>query len=297
MAATMAAINESDVFRFLAKPCEPDRLAAAVAAGIEQFRLVEAERELLEQTLRKTVEALVDVLGLVDQATHRESMHLRDRVAALCAALGLEHTWEFEVAAMLSQLGVIALPSDTVDRYRRGAALAAGDQLMMDQHPQSAYNLLVKIPRLERISRMVLAQLRPPGSRPRDPEAPDDDDVVAMGAHLLDVAVTYERLTARGATSAAAVAKMRRHPGPPFRLRLLDALAGIDAARHDLVPKRLRLGELRPGMVLDQQLKTTDGVMLLAAGAALTEAHIQRMQRFAASTGIREPIAVLVAPT
>lgn len=296
MTATMAAINESDVFRFLAKPCEPERLAAAVSAGLEQFRLVEAERELLEHTLRKTVEALVDVLGLVDQATHRESMHLRDRVRALCVELGLENTWEFEVAALLSQLGVIALPPDAVDKYRRGVTLAAGDQVMMDQHPQSAYSLLVKIPRLERISRMVLAQLRPPGSRPLDAAAPDDDDIVAMGAHLLDVAVTYERLTARGATAAAAVAQMRRQPGPPFRLRLLDALDGIDAARHDLVPKRLRLGDLHPGMLLDQQVETMDGVMLLAAGAAITEAHLQRMQRFAASSGIREPISVLVAP-
>ncbi len=45
------AVNEGNIFQFLTKPCKPDALAMAVAAGIEQYRLVTTEKELLEKTL------------------------------------------------------------------------------------------------------------------------------------------------------------------------------------------------------------------------------------------------------
>ena len=49
------AINEGHIFRFLNKPCAPELLARAVAAGAEQYRLLNAEKELLEQTLHGTI--------------------------------------------------------------------------------------------------------------------------------------------------------------------------------------------------------------------------------------------------
>ncbi len=45
------AVNEGNIFRFLTKPCQPDVLARALDAGIEQYRLITANRELLEQSL------------------------------------------------------------------------------------------------------------------------------------------------------------------------------------------------------------------------------------------------------
>ena len=51
---TTEAVNEGNIFRFLTKPCNSEVLAKAIAAGIEQYRLVIAERELLEKTLKLT---------------------------------------------------------------------------------------------------------------------------------------------------------------------------------------------------------------------------------------------------
>src|SRR6266851_2891936 len=56
------AINEGHIFRFLTKPCAPELLARAVAAGVEQHRLIHAEKEVLEQTLRGTITVLTEVL-------------------------------------------------------------------------------------------------------------------------------------------------------------------------------------------------------------------------------------------
>lgn len=45
------AVNHGRVFRFLAKPCEVEALAEALEAGVRQYQLVRAEKDLLEQTL------------------------------------------------------------------------------------------------------------------------------------------------------------------------------------------------------------------------------------------------------
>ncbi len=46
------AVNESNIFRFLTKPCKKDVLTTAIDAGIEQYRLIGSEKELLEKTLK-----------------------------------------------------------------------------------------------------------------------------------------------------------------------------------------------------------------------------------------------------
>ena len=45
-----SVVNQGGVFRFLMKPVSRDVLTEALRAGVEQYRLVTAERELLEQT-------------------------------------------------------------------------------------------------------------------------------------------------------------------------------------------------------------------------------------------------------
>jgi FixJ family two-component response regulator len=291
--ATIASINQARVLRFLVKPCSPEALATSLRDGVEHHRLVQAERELLERTLRQTVQVLIEVLGLVDPDAYSASAKLRDLIAGLCRRLGLADTWRFELAAMLSQLGTIALPPAPVARFRTGEQLGAADMRLIEGHPQSAYNLLVRIPRLELVARMVLAQERPPMSRPLRHDRPDDDDLVAMGAHLLNVAIDYRRLRTR-ATGSEAIATMRGRGGPPFRQSLLDALEAETASGAALVVRRRSIDDLEPGNVLNEDVRTHGSVLLLAAGQELTTAHLQRLRRFATGSGVPEPIEVLV---
>jgi CheY-like chemotaxis protein len=290
---TIASINRSKVFRFLTKPCPPHTLAAALADGVEQFHLMRAERQLLEQTLQGTVEVLVEVLGLVDPDAQHASARLRDRVRSLCDRLDIHDTWQFELAAMLSQLGTIALPPEAVARFRTGDSLNQADRALLESHPQSAYHLLVKIPRLELVARMVLAQERPPMSRPLQPDDPDDDDLVAIGAHLLNATIEFDRLRSR-MTPQEAIGTMRRSGGPSFRIDVLEALAADAAGTAAMIRRRLPIDDLEPGQILDEDVATRNGLLLLAKGRFLTGAHIQHIRQFASSAGVPEPVEVLV---
>jgi len=48
--AAIAAVNEGNIFRFLTKPCPPATMSKVLEASLEQYRLVTAERELLQNT-------------------------------------------------------------------------------------------------------------------------------------------------------------------------------------------------------------------------------------------------------
>ena len=76
------AINAGNVFRFLAKPCSPVLLLKTMEVAVEQYRLITADRNLLEEKLAATASELVRAERL---ATHR---HLREwggaRVGGRC---------------------------------------------------------------------------------------------------------------------------------------------------------------------------------------------------------------------
>ena len=59
--AAVAAINQGHIFRFLTKPCAPDLLRNAVEAGVIQHRVLNAEREILQETVLGCIKALIDV--------------------------------------------------------------------------------------------------------------------------------------------------------------------------------------------------------------------------------------------
>ena len=56
--SAIEAVNEGNVFRFLTKPCSQATLLKALDAGLAQYRLVTAERELLSETLSGSLKVL-----------------------------------------------------------------------------------------------------------------------------------------------------------------------------------------------------------------------------------------------
>jgi DNA-binding NtrC family response regulator len=71
------AINEDSIFRFLTKPCGKEMMAKTLTAVVVQYRLVTAERNLLERTLSGTIQVLTDVLSLLNPAAFSRAERAR----------------------------------------------------------------------------------------------------------------------------------------------------------------------------------------------------------------------------
>src|SRR5271166_3168902 len=192
MQTAIDAVNEGSIFRFLTKPCEKMVLAKALTAGIVQYRLVVAEKELLEKTLSGSINVLTEVLSLVNPAAFSRSVRIRRHVQHIAKKLQLEAAWRFEVAAMMSQLGCVTLDTDTIEAVYAGSQLSADEQSRYAAHPSVAGDLLSNIPRLEPIARMIAQQDSIPPSRQTC--TAESFDVVALGAQLLKVTLAYDQL-------------------------------------------------------------------------------------------------------
>ncbi|MBU1741142.1 MAG: response regulator, partial [Proteobacteria bacterium] len=105
LAAATAAVNEGNIFRLMTKPCQDTELRSALAAGLEQYRLVMAERELLEKTLRGAVAVLAQVLSLANPKAFGRSARIKHLVVETGQQLNYPQPWELETATLLSQIG------------------------------------------------------------------------------------------------------------------------------------------------------------------------------------------------
>lgn len=269
--STIAAINDAKIYRFLTKPCSAQLLDETLAEAIELSRLRVAERELLDNTLRGTVGMLTEVLGLVSPAAYARTSRINEIVAELCDALAVEHTWNLDIAAMLSQLGCVVVPEDEASDVHRHAVIAA--------------DLLAKIPRLEGVADLIGRQA---DETPATQASFDDWEEQDLHREILRAAVAFESLLARGLTRTAAAEAM---PAVPDAIAL--ALSTFRPATEAMVQTTVGLSELIPGMEITEDLLSLRGTKLAGAGTRITSVLLRKLETFAGSIGVAEPIAVL----
>jgi response regulator RpfG family c-di-GMP phosphodiesterase len=281
----IAAVNEGNIFRFLSKPCPPEILMPALSDAVEHYRLVQAERELLEGTVRGSVTLLTEILGINDPVAASRGGRLKNHVRRLAEHLEIESPWDFEVAAMLSQIGHAVVPGDIVDRARGGQALTDAERQMLDSHPKIARELLAHIPRLGPVAEMIGALAATNGHPP--------DSRVALGVRLLTAAREYDEGLQSGLAEGAAVAAMRRN-GAVSDEAILTALDRIAVESGGYIEKSLGVGDLVSGLILATDLYAIDGRLLLTEGTELSLASRTRIEQYAEHVGVREPISVRV---
>jgi len=293
LAATIAAVNEGNIFRFLSKPCTTQYLLAAVGTAVEQYQLLTAEKVLLEQTLSGAVSMLVEMLSIVTPAAYGRALRLQRYVTALAEALRLHKRWQWPLAALISQVGCVSLPKDTLSKVEAGQQLTDEEQSLYDSHPGLAGRMLAAIPRLEDVAAIVGAQAAPLSSIQIHEDA-RQWDVRTAGIILLRAASEFDGQILRGHAPVAAAAALRlaltELPGC-----VIEALPSLQSAGRERVMRQVRLLDLAPGMLLDEALLTRRGACLVPAGQEVTAGLLLRLRSIAAGVQIKEPFRVQVA--
>ena len=285
------AINEGAVFRFLNKPCAPDQVRKALLGGVEQYKLQQAERELLDRTLMGAVQVFGELLAAFDPSMTTRNRIARGVVRAMTRHGFTEGVWETELAVLLLPLGWFTIPGFVLDKIHQGETLDAEERAMVQKMPQTTARLIQSIPRLEKVIQTI--------RRAGDPLDALSQNAPPCSWHVLRVAWDLAERRSKhssfqDAFLAMDCAKGAYHPVVLGWVRAsLGELAELDLPR-ELGPRKVGVKDLTAGMVLNQPVVTLAGLNLLPSKHHLTPSDIERIRNFASAGGIHEPIEVLV---
>lgn len=293
--AVVAAINQGHIFRFLAKPCSAGDLMQAIEAGVAQYRLQTAEQVLLEQTLKGSITALTEVLSLASPEAFGRAQRISTLVTALAPRLGLQDAWWTEMAAMMSQIGIITLPNDTASRLYHGAELSDHEKTMIARIPHVNRQVLENVPRLDPILE-IYDWLGKNFDGSGEPKGKVRGEEIPLGARILRVALRVEQLQSLGFAPSRIMDDMRAQQGvyDPQIIELVGSV--VDTAGNDATVRGVTATELRTGMVLKEEVRANNGLLLVAGGQEVTVGLLERIHNYSDTVGLKLPLWVEVPP-
>ncbi|MFY9854046.1 MAG: HD domain-containing phosphohydrolase [Terracidiphilus sp.] len=293
LSAAMDAVNEGNIFRFLTKPCEKELLTKAILIGVEQYRLVRAERELLEKTVMGSIKVLADVLSAASPETFGRSRRIAHYVRHLVLRFGLTHTWRFEAAATLSQIGCLTLDSELIQQAYTGAKMSPEDETRFRAHAKAGMDLLSHIPRLEPIAWMIGQQFTEhiPAVVPGMLESSAKD--IVLGAKILKLALAFDDLRMNGVKVEDAIGRLYSRR-TEFERDLVDGLSDITPPVATMTLRKVSTLRLAVGMILEQEIRTKEGLLLLAKAQEITPALLIKLENRAKAGQLEKEIMALV---
>lgn len=279
--SSIAAINRGAIFRYLCKPCPSDVLIAALDDAVRHYNRVRAERELLETTLTAAVNTLTEVLAMVAPWAFQRATFAHSAVQHALSRLDWSDGWIYSIAAALSQLGCVGIPPELMQADAAQRHLGPDEKKLLREHPEVASRLVAAIPRLDLAAEIIRYQSDNP-----PPDAPLE---VIRGAPLLRAALELERDWSR-TKATRSPRDVLRTVQPPVPDYIVRALADFRSEVNHHRAARVR--DLVPGWVVDEDVRCTNGMMVLSRGHELTDTAIAALSRLLAAQAIREPIRV-----
>ena len=284
----MDAVNEGAIFRFLTKPCEPEKMLRVLLTAIEQHRLMHAEKELLEKTLTGSLRVLTEVLELTNPVAFAHARRIQNLAVSVARALGIENLWELETAAMLLQVGCVSVPEGVLKKHYCGDIMEVAEQEMVAHHTDLAQRLLRQIPRMETIGAIIGES----GGSINDRRVAHRDRVAFLG-NLLRTVTDYDLWVSRGLSHQEALERLQAK-GDVYSETIVGALVELEDTRGHFEERELDLLQLSPGMIFADELRTEDGCLLVPKGLEVTEAVCHRLANFRKQSRVEERVRVLV---
>lgn len=282
------AVNTGHIFRFLTKPCSSAVLITTIAVAVRQYHLITSEKELLNKTVKDSITVMAEMLSLANAPAFSCGYRIKPLVKYIAQKLQLPNLWQYELAALMSQLGCITLPVEVLQKVHAGVELSEEEQKMYDNHPEVGSRLIQKISRLGTVAAIIKYQLY---SFYNTDEADLLEEEIGVGAGILKIAIDYDLLRQQDVDHGEAVKRMRGRKNI-YSPEILKRLETYRPQKIHTVISNLSFKDVVPGMIAARDVLAKNGTLLIPKNQEITWTTIQGLANFEKQIGIVEPICV-----
>jgi len=295
---------ESGAVDYVTKPITPPVVKARVATHLK-LRNAELDlRQLLEKTLGGAIGVFVDILSVANPTAFSRASRLKRYVNDLMAASDLTRFWQIRLAAMLSQIGCVTVSPETIEKIYRGQEVSLEEREIYNRHPHVGYEMLCKIPNLTEVAEIIARQqvLETETGFQGDERA---QNLIRMGSRILKLALDYEQLIFSGKTPASALAVLKSTK-ENYGFKLLEKFSHIVESESTYTDVRVEsestqkgvqelcAGDLTPGMIINKDIFTKKGILLIKAGTEVNLLVYETLHNFSKTNFVEEPFQVLI---
>lgn len=276
----MQLVNTADISWLLTQPCSAKELLEAVTDSVGRYKKERAEAEAMRDTLTGSVKMLVDVMELTHPEAVRRSKRIRRRAQQISKKLKAMPAHLMDMIVLLSNIGCVGLPTGLLRKMEVGKDITKADMKRFRTHPNIAARLLENVPRMGKMAGIIRHQNTPVSQNP------------PLGARILKVCIDMDQMQLNGSPPAKALEFMIGKP-EIYDPKVVDALARYRDESENAACSQLPVSELEPGMVMQADMVTERGAILLNRGETLSEASHIRIQAFSDLLKIKEPVSVV----
>lgn len=278
----IGAVNQGEVFKFLLKPCDEETLKKVIYDCLKQYNLEQAEKELLEKTLKGSIKVLMDLLALSAPKIYSRSQKIRQIAAKIMRKVKGIKQWRIDLATLLSQIGWISIPPEKRETME-------DDQDVYE----IAASLVNKIPRLEKVAQ-IIEQLNHHPTPWNSFNNQNEDYQIQLETQILRVSIDLEKYLHQGLSFQDSVQKIldqieNLHPLLKVVLNQIDVTDTVKKAQY--VP----IDRLKKGMIIAediQHLKTK--LLLVAKNQEVNEIVIKFLMNHYQEQNIRYKLLVYI---
>ena len=276
---------------YITKPLSPPVVTARVETHLKLRNSELHLKELLEKTLGGTVKMLTDMLSVANPSAFSRASRISRHVKKMTESLHMGHIWQIRMAAMLSQIGCMTLSTDTMDRIHRGEDVSIEEMAAFNRHPAVGYELIRRIPNLKDVAEIMVRQQALQTKTDMGDKTPD---LILMGSRMLKLAIDYEKKIFEGKSASEALTILRSDK-MEYGLELFEVFSTIIDADAATTPIRhLFVRELNPGMIINKDIITKKGKLLIGAGTEVTLPVFETLSNFSKTGFVEEPFEVLI---
>lgn len=267
------AINDGKVFQFINKPINLHQFVRIVQKGISAYDLKLAERELLEQTLKGSIQVLVDLLSIANPLAFTRAMRIKDYTRQVCQTLAVRDVWQHEIAAMLSHIAYVTIPQEVLEKEIANEKLTDVERHMVEHQPKMVIELIGHIPRLEPVIQIIEGLVSPPLA------AEVHLSSYNFGACLLNSLFQFDTLLLKEHTIEQALEQLSKS-NDCNQAEILEAMALIQPPEYNTEHQLIPVGQVAVGMIINEEIRINNGMLITNKGTKITSVLKKQLLNF-----------------